>query len=129
MRIEKADIELQGITLHAYHGVLPEERISGAEYTVDLKCQLREPDTLIGRIAETDDISDTVNYAELYKIIEEEMAIPSDLLETVATRIGKRILNEQTRLESLSIRIEKLNPPIYGNCPSAAVTIKISNAL
>ena len=59
MTITHSTIELQGLTFHAHHGVLPEERLLGNTFIVDL--------TLIADISHaiaTDELCGTINYAE-----------------------------------------------------------------
>jgi dihydroneopterin aldolase len=74
--------------------------------------------------AKTDDLSDTVDYVFLNKIVKEEMLKPSKLLETVAKRILNRIFNEDKLVDKATICISKLNPPIGGDVEM--VTIKMT---
>ncbi|NNC70364.1 MAG: dihydroneopterin aldolase, partial [Flavobacteriaceae bacterium] len=62
----------------------------------------------------------------LNKIIKEEMAIRTKLLETVADKILERILKELPMVQKVTVNVSKLNPPIGGNV--AMVTIKMSRA-
>ena len=54
----------------------------GSDYRVDLEIK-----TDLRKSAQTDDLADTVDYVHLNKIVVEEMAIRSKLLEHVAQRI------------------------------------------
>ena len=74
--------------------------------------------------AKSDKLTDTVDYVFLNRIIKQEMAIPSYLLETVAKRILNRIFNEDTMVKKATVWISKLNPPIGGDV--AMVTIKMT---
>lgn len=87
MRVESSYIELKGLRFTAKHGVLPQERVVGGDYVVSVRvgCNLE-------KAVESDNVEDTLNYAELYQIINKEMQTPSCLLEHVAGRIGERIL-------------------------------------
>lgn len=124
MRIEDEYIILKDITLHAFHGVYPEERQQGTDYTINIRCK-----TNFDKAISSDSIDDTVSYALLYEAVKEEMALPSNLIEHVAGRIGKRILEEgKGRIESVWIRLEKKNPP--GCCDAAVeLTCRISRPL
>jgi dihydroneopterin aldolase len=79
-------IILENIKIYAYHGVLPEEKILGTYYILNL--------TIKADIwkAETDDLK-TPSNAEINNIIHEEMKIPSELLEHVAGRIIEKSKN------------------------------------
>ena len=50
-----------------------------------------EADYPYDRALESDDVADTLNYAEMLEVAKREMAVPSQLLEHVAGRIGKSL--------------------------------------
>ena len=112
-------IEVKNIRLYAYHGCLDEEGKIGSEYRVDLSIRAD-----LSKSAKTDALSDTVDYVHLNKIVKEEMAIRTKLLEKVAYRILDRILEEISLVNKATVEVSKLNPPIGGNV--ARVTIKMS---
>jgi dihydroneopterin aldolase len=66
----------------------------------------------VERAALTDELSDTVSYADIYQIAKEEMQVTSKLLEHVAGRICKRLYQEFSSVEAVDITIEKENAPI-----------------
>ena len=111
-------IVLEGLEFHAYHGVYPHERDSGNWFEVDIAV-----DTDFSKGAETDELNGTVNYETLFRIIKEEMEVPSKLLETVAEKIVNKVLNEITSVERVTLTISKLNPPIGGKCKKASVVL------
>lgn len=76
---------------------------------------------------ESDDVADTLNYAELCQLIEKEMAVPSNLLEHVAGRIGKAIMECYPQVEDLDLSIIKKNPPMGVPCEGAGVEIHLIN--
>lgn len=115
-------IELKGLRFHAFHGVLPQERTVGGDYEVDISVDYADE-----RAVETDNVEDTLNYAKLYDIVKEEMAQPSNLLEHVAGRIGKRTLKTFSSVYSVTVAVTKLNPPIGGECKGAKVELRIEN--
>ncbi|MBZ4043581.1 dihydroneopterin aldolase [Flavobacterium hibisci] len=112
-------IKLKNIRTFSYHGCMIEEGKIGSDYTVDLKIK-----TNFQQSAETDDLTDTVDYVHLNKIVTEEMAIRSHLLEHVAKRINNRILEEIQSVEKTTVWVSKINPPIGGDVES--VTIKMT---
>lgn len=107
MWIDEQYILLKDIHIHAFHGVFPEERETGTDYTVNIRCGVD-----VDKAIKSDDIDDTISYAYIYKVIQEEMAIPSNLIEHVAGRIMNRIIKECNKhLLSVRINIVKTNPP------------------
>ena len=105
---------------HAYHGVLEEERIVGNTFSIDLKIYLD-----LSKAIESDKLEDTINYADIYSLIKEEMIITSNLLEHVAGRIIRKIRQEYLHISKINIRLAKKNPPIDGEIQEAAVVIEL----
>ncbi|MBI9041024.1 dihydroneopterin aldolase [Lutibacter sp.] len=112
-------IKVTNIRVYAYHGCLIEEGKIGSDYRVDLKVKAD-----LSKSARTDNLEDTVDYVHLNKIVKQEMAIRSKLLEEVAKRILDRILTEIPIVKEAKVAVSKLNPPIGGNV--AMVTIEMS---
>ena len=103
-------IRLEGMKFYAYHGVLPQENLVGANYYIDLKLK-----TDFSHAAETDELEGTVNYADIHAAVKEEMRITSQLLEHVCQRIARRIFHDFPTIESIDISLFKENPPM-GAC-------------
>ena len=76
---------------------------------------------------ETDNVADTLNYAQLLKIVKREMAVPSNLLEHVAGRIGKTVFHEFPQAEAIDLTVTKLNPPMGADCAGASVHVHLIN--
>ena len=112
-------IKLQNIRVYTNHGCLIEEEKIGSDYIVDLevKCDLRKS-------SETDELSDTVDYVHLNKIVVEEMAIRSKLLEHVAHRIIKRIFDEIPSVSRILLAVSKINPPIGGDVERVTIEME-----
>lgn len=111
-------IKVKNIRIFANHGCLNEETKIGSDYRVDLEVKAN-----LKKSAKTDNLNDTVDYVLLNKIVKEEMAIPSKLLETVARRIIQRIFDESKMVTKVSVAVSKINPPIGGDVEM--VTIKM----
>jgi dihydroneopterin aldolase len=54
----------------------------------------------------------TLDYTELYSIVKKRMAIPTPLLETIATEMVEEIRSTYSEAEKISISIKKLYPPV-----------------
>lgn len=115
-------IFLQQLRFHAFHGVLDQERRVGNDYVINVVAECD-----FAHAMQTDELEDTVNYAEIYRVVKEEMAVPSKLLEHVAGRIGERLFNEFPSLQSLDISIMKVNPPFGADCEGAGVEVHLMN--
>jgi dihydroneopterin aldolase len=111
-------IELEGMEFKAYHGCLPQEKVRGNNFIVDFRGELD-----LSTAAKSDNLDDTLNYADIYDIVSEEMSIPSELLENVAGRIVKSIAARFPQLESFSIRVSKSKPPVEGTVQWSRVTL------
>jgi len=95
-----------------------EAKIGGHfEVDVDLWCDFK-PSAL------TDDLTKTIDYVAVNKIVEEEMAIRAKLIETVAYRIMDRLKNGFEILETARVEIRKINPPLNGDVDFVAVVVE-----
>lgn len=111
-------IKLENIRVFANHGCLTEETKIGSDYRVDLEIKAN-----LETSATTDNLSDTVDYVLLNRIVKEEMSVPSDLLETVAKRIITRVLNELLLVEKVTVSVSKINPPIGGDVEMVTINM------
>lgn len=112
-------VELNGVRLYAHHGCLPEETAIGGHYTVDVAVY-----TDFTRAAETDELIDTVDYVVLNRIVKEEMAIPSKLIEHVGKRILDRVYGELKSIQRVKVKITKICPPINGDVNNVSIIIE-----
>lgn len=121
MKINKSYIFLKGIRFYAYHGVAPQENLIGNEYIIDLKLGVD-----ISKAMQTDEVTDTVNYAEVYNVIKTEMDIPSKLLEHVGKRIVKQLFKQFATIEDIDLFLSKRNPPMGADIESAGIELHCS---
>ena len=103
-------IRMEGMKFYAFHGVMPQENLVGANFYVDLKLK-----TDFTSAAQTDKLEGTVSYADIYNSVKEVMGTPSKLLEHVCQRIALRIFKDFPTIESIDINLSKENPPM-GAC-------------
>lgn len=115
-------IELEGMEFKAYHGCLEREKVVGNDFVVDFRGEMD-----MSAAAESDDLRDAVNYAEIYEVIKEEMAKPSDLLENVAGRIVKALEEKFPQFTSFSVRVSKKRPPVSGVVQWSRITMYHEN--
>ncbi|MCL7762313.1 dihydroneopterin aldolase [Polaribacter sp. Z014] len=111
-------IQVNNIKLYAFHGCLDEEGKIGSEYSVDIEIKAN-----LKKSSRTDELEDTVDYVHLNRIVKEEMAIRSKLLEEVAQRILDRIFKEISRVKKAKVSVAKINPPIGGNVEEVVIIL------
>ncbi len=122
MKIKNSCIFLNGLRFHAFHGVMPQERLTGNDYRVDLKI-----DFPLEKAVGSDDVNDTLNYATVYTAVKEEMDVPSQLIERVAYRIADRLFRTFKAINEVEIKVEKCNPPMGADCEGAGVELHLIN--
>lgn len=113
------EIVLENISIYAFHGCMKEETRIGSDYIINLNVKADLQNAAI-----SDRLEDTVNYVDLLKIVNEEMAISSKLLEHVAERIVSRILRTMKMVNNVQVKVAKQNPPINGNISSVTIIRK-----
>lgn len=118
MKITNTSIHLNQVKLFARHGVLPQERATGTYFYISLRAE-----TDFGPALHTDELTGTVNYADLFEVVRQEMDIPSALLEHVAGRILQRIFREFAGVSAVWLSITKENPPMGADCRGAGIEV------
>lgn len=121
MKVVETYIELKELRFHAFHGVLPQERSVGGDFIVTLRVGYDWT-----RAMKTDLVGDTLNYAELYELVDREMAVPSFLLEHVAGRIALAVETHHPDISSIDLWVTKVNPPMGADCRGATVELHTS---
>lgn len=114
----KSFILLENLTIYANHGVFGQETVVGNVYIINLKIGVN-----LEKASLTDDLDDTISYADIYEDVKNEMAIPSKLLEHAAKRIIDRLKGKYTQIESIELRLSKRNPPIGAQLDYASVIL------
>ena len=112
-------IRLKNIKIYAFHGCMMEEGQIGSDYLVNLTVKAN-----LDKAAQTDRLQDTVDYVILQKIVKEEMAVRSKLLEHVGKRIIDKIMLDLPLVSNVKVRVAKVNPPIGGDVAAVSVTMK-----
>ena len=112
-------IFLNEMEFYGYHGVLPEETRLGQRFRVNV---IAETDFQAAALA--DDLEQTVSYAEIYSLCKEIVEEQTyKLIEAVAENIAASILAAFVRIERITVRVIKPDPPIPGHYHSVAVEI------
>lgn len=109
-------VSLNDLKFEAFHGIYEEEKILGGTYIVDCTIQIHEANEIVQHIDET------VDYAHVYGIIRDRMAISTPLLETLCMETGLLIHDAFPEIKSIYIKIKKAHPPIEGFNGSSSVS-------
>ncbi len=117
------EIALTGLRAIGYHGVLPEERVEGQLFVVDVV--LRLP---LAAASESDELARTVDYGELAsRIVAAVESDPVDLIETVAERVARLVLGYPA-VESTTVTVHKPGAPIQVPFADVSVTVRRERA-
>ena len=103
-------IRLRNAVFYAYHGVLVDEQNLGGrfEVDVDLYCDL-------SRGAKSDHLDDTVNYERVYDCIRTLVLEKKHLLlESLASAVGRGILKNFSKVQSVTVKVRKPSAPVKG---------------
>lgn len=114
-------ISINGLKIYARHGVFDQERRVGNAFEVTLRLDVPASDAAM----DSDNLGDTINYAEAVDIIKAEMAIPSKLIEHVAGRIRRRLeARFPGQIAAGELTVAKLAPPIPAELQSVSFTTR-----
>ena len=70
----------------------------------------------------SDDLDDGVSYAGLYQVTEAIVTgEPVNLLETLGERITQAVLAHSDKIQSVTVKVIKPDPPIPGHYDSVAI--------
>lgn len=105
--VMKTRIEINGLKLYGFHGVIPQERLVGNVFVFDISLTFKFDEAIYD-----DDITSTVNYARIVELVRHINETPSNLLEHVALRIRDLLVDRFHTIQGGTIRVAKLTPPI-----------------
>lgn len=112
-------INVAGMEFWGYHGALPEETKLGQRFRIDVTLCLS-----LQQAGLTDNLSKTVNYAEVYEACKQIVeGTPVKLIETIAETIAARLLEQFSAVQECTIQVIKPDPPIPGHYTHVAVEI------
>ena len=112
-------IRVEDIRCYAYHGCMEEEGIIGTDFsvTVEVKADLSVS-------ANSDNLSDTIDYVTISKVVQEEMSSRSKLIEHVAQRILNRLMQEFPSVEKSKVVVVKYKAPVQGDVQRVSVEME-----
>ncbi|WP_044749416.1 dihydroneopterin aldolase [Bacillus alveayuensis] len=112
-------IYVNGMEFYGYHGVFPEENKLGQRFRLDVMLEVD-----LSKAGKTDDLTFTVNYADVYQICQEivEQKVYK-LVEKVAEEIAQSLLQKFSLVKQCTVKVIKPDPPIPGHYQSVAIEI------
>ena len=104
-------IRINNMKVFTFNGVLPEEKVLGQPLEIDIELSLP-----LEKAGETDDVYQTVSYADVYQTVYDLVTTNSyDLIETVVYQIIQAIENQYgEKLTNIKVRVRKYSVPING---------------
>ena len=114
-------IIFEDLKIYAYHGVLEEERCLGTYFLLNITLEAD-----LWKAAETDVLTDTLNYAAANDIIHREMEIPSMLLEHVSGRMMQALKSAFPQITKIELKLTKTSPPMKGELKGISVAFEKS---
>jgi dihydroneopterin aldolase len=117
----KQIIQIKGLRVYGYHGVLDFEKQEGQYFIIDASIWLDAT-----RAVQTDSIADTVSYAELAHLIAKDVkSNPVNLLETLSQRLAELLLVSSGPLaKKTKVTVSKPDAPIDLFFETVKVTAK-----
>jgi 7,8-dihydroneopterin aldolase/epimerase/oxygenase len=101
-------IFIQGLLIHARHGVMEHEAEVGQRFVIDL-----ELSTDLSESSRTDKLADTVSYADVVKAASAAFANKNyRLLERAAGAVAESILTTFPRISAVKVTVHKPHAPI-----------------
>jgi dihydroneopterin aldolase len=112
-------IKIKGIKSFGYHGVLESEKVTGQDFYVDVVLEVD-----LTRASVTDDVSDTINYAEVTDLVVAEITGDRvSLIEKLAAKIADRIKATYPQAATVSVTVHKPQAPVNAQVKDISVTI------
>jgi dihydroneopterin aldolase len=117
-------VRLVNAVFYAHHGVSQEEHRLGGRYEVDVEMHFD-----FTKAAETDQLSSTVDYEGVYKMVHHLVTRNKFyLIEKLALLIGNAIMDGYPVVEAVDVTVRKHNPPVGGTCDRAEATYRTSRS-
>jgi len=112
-------IFIEGLALHAYHGVMPHEAKVGQSFSIDLELEID-----LAAAARSDKVVDTVSYDKVVECASEAFSAQRfRLIEAAAGRVADAILAAFPRVSSVKVTIHKPHAPIAATFSDVGVTL------
>jgi 7,8-dihydroneopterin aldolase/epimerase/oxygenase len=110
---------VNGLALHAYHGVMPHEAKVGQTFTLDLVLDLD-----LTQASRSDKLADTVGYDQVVNVASEAFgARRYRLVEAAAGAVAEAVLERFRQVSAVRVTIHKPHAPIAATFSDVGVSI------
>ena len=117
-------IFVNGLVLHAYHGVMPHEAKVGQPFKLDLVLDID-----LAEASRSDTLKDTISYETLVKVASEAFrARRYRLLEAAAGAVADAVLDRYPQVRGVRVTVRKPHAPIAATFDDVGVTIERSRS-
>jgi dihydroneopterin aldolase len=112
-------IFINGLSLHAYHGVMTHEAKVGQSFTIDLSLEID-----LSAAASSDKVADTVSYDKVVECASDTFrARRFRLIEAAAGSVAEAVLTRFPRVQSVAVTIHKPHAPIAATFGDVGVSL------
>ncbi|MFN0204141.1 MAG: dihydroneopterin aldolase [Bacteroidia bacterium] len=113
-------IALENIEKEALLGLYEIEKIEKNHFVINIKLHADITESFF-----SDEISDTINYAAVYKIIDKEFEKGGNLLEKKCYEIIKKVFEISEKILQIEVKIDKKKPQQMENCAASSVMVSM----
>lgn len=119
-----ANVIIEKLELHAYHGWHKHEGEFGQPYTINL-----ELITDVARAADTDHLADALDYGAIVSVTKRIFTEKRHkLVESAAVALARGLLAEFPAVSEVCVHVMKLKPPIPERIAAAGVSLRLKRA-
>jgi dihydroneopterin aldolase len=112
-------IFINGLALHAYHGVMAHEAKVGQTFTLDLELAID-----LSAAAHSDKVADTVSYDKVVECASRAFSARRfRLIEAAAGGVADAVLAQFSRVQSVRVTIHKPHAPIAATFSDVGVAL------
>lgn len=116
--MQTTKIEMNGLVFFARHGLLAEEATLGQRFQLDVVAEIGALDF------SQDEPGVTVNYAELYELVESIFTGRRfNLIEAAAEAIAVAALGDFAKIQSITVKVKKPSVPVDCVCDYFAAEV------
>jgi dihydroneopterin aldolase len=111
-----AIIALENIQLYGKHGCYDTEAVLGGHYELDVFVKVD-----ITEAAQSDDLTKTVDYEQVYNFCIEVFSTRHNLIESLAYQMAEGLLDQFDDALGVRVKISKIHPPLPGQVGKSTV--------
>jgi dihydroneopterin aldolase len=121
-QIVRGKVFIERLELRAFHGCFPHEREYGQMFEINLDLEAD-----VSEAAAIDSLAAAIDYGAVVASTEKVFCgAPRHLVEAAALDVAEALLAAFPRLESVTVRVAKLAPPIPAKLRAAGVEITVN---